>query len=225
MIAFGCPITSQEDYDRWAGPSIQRYAEPDSLVIEQREHGSIQKGLNAILDKASAHRGLEAVILLHQDLELSDGGILATARRALTDPTVGIVGAAGARGVRGIDWWEATGYGRLRNPLLGAIGWTWNASSGAHDVDTVDGCLMIIAPWAARTVRLPAPAEDVFHGYDLDLCLRVRARGGRVMVDDIDCAHHIRRTFRDREQWVSAGVRARRSWDRDLWPPEWKAEW
>ena len=225
MIAFGCPITSDEAYGRWAGPSIQRCVEPDSLVIEQRGHGSIQNGLNAILEKAATRQNLEALVLIHQDVEIDDPDILATARRAISDPTVGIVGAAGASDVRGIDWWEATGYGRLRNPALGSLGWDWNASRGAHDVDTVDGCLMIVAPWVARTVRLPVPADGAFHGYDLDLCLRVRALGGRVRVDDIDCAHYISRTFRDRDDWVRAAVRMRRSWDRDLWPPEWKAEW
>ena len=225
MIAFGCPITIPEQYHRWAGPSIARCAEQDSLVIEQRGHGSIQRGLNAILDKAAGRQDLEAVVLLHQDVELNDAGILASVRRTFSDRTVGVVGAAGARGVRGIDWWEASGYGQLRNPLLGAVGWTWNASHGPHDVDTVDGCLMVVAPWVVRTVRLPVGAGDAFHGYDLDLCLRVRARGGRVMVDDIDCAHHITRTFQDRDDWVSAAVRARRSWDSELWPPEWKADW
>lgn len=225
MIAFGCPITIPEQYDRWAGPSIARCAEQDSLVIEERGHGSIQNGLNAILDQAAAHQGLEAVVLLHQDLELGDAGVLATVRRAFSDPTVGVLGAAGARGVRGIEWWEARGYGQLRNPELGDSGYTFDASHGPHQVDTVDGCVMLVAPWVARTVRLPAAADDTFHGYDLDLCLRVRALGGRVMVDDIDCAHHITRTFQSRDDWVASGVKARRSWDRELWPPEWRADW
>ena len=225
MIAFGCPVTSSAEYERWARPGIERCAEADSVVIEQRGHGSIQNGLNEILDKVAGHEQLEGVILLHQDLELGDAGILDAARRAFTDPAVGILGAAGGRQVRGIGWWEARGYGQLRNPRLGCTGWYWNASRGAHDVDTVDGCVMAVAPWVARTVRLPVPADGAFHGYDLDLCLRVRARGGRVMVDDIDCAHYISRTFRDRERWVSDGVRARRSWDRELWPGEWSVGW
>jgi len=226
MIAFGCPITKPEEYERWAGPSIQRCAEPDSLVIEQRGHGSIQNGLNAILDKVAARQDLEALILLHQDVELNDSNVVAAARRAFSDPTVGILGAAGSTLVRGVDWWEAKGYGQLRNPRLGgSFGWDWNATHGAHDVDTVDGCLMVLAPWVVRTVRLPVPADGAFHGYDLDLCLRVRARGGRVMVDDLDPAHYISATFRDRDAWVSAAMRTRRSWDRELWPREWKAEW
>ena len=225
MIAFGCPITIPEEYQRWAEPSIGRCAEQDSLVIEQRGHSSIQRGLNAILDEVATRQDLEAVVLLHQDMELNDPGVLATARRAFSDPAVGVLGAAGARGVRGIDWWEAIGYGGLRNPVLGVAGWRWDASHGAHDVDTVDGSLMIVAPWVARTVRIPVCSSDTFHGYDLDLCLRVRARGGRVVVDDIDCAHHISRTFQDRGEWVSAAVRARRSWDTELWPPEWEADW
>ena len=224
MIAFGCPITSPEEYQRWAGPSIERCAEEDSLVIEQRGHGSIRKGLNAILDDAATVPDLEALVLLHQDVEVSDPEVIATARRAFSDPTVGILGAAGAREVRGIAWWEARGYGRLPNPRLGRAGWTWNASQGAHDVDTVDGCLMVLAPWVARSVRLPVGAGDAFHGYDLDLCLRVRARGGRVMVDDMDCVHHISRTFDGRDDWVCAALRARWSWDTELWPPEWSAD-
>lgn len=221
MIAFGCPITEQDDYERWAGPGISRCAERDSVVIEQYGHDSLQSGLNAILDNAARRRNLEALVLVHQDLELNDPGILALARRAFADPSIGIVGAAGARGVRGIDWWEGEGFGRLSNPLLGAVGWSWNESHGSHDVDAVDGCVMVLAPWVARSVRLPAPADATFHGYDLDLCLRVRARGGRVTVDDLGCVHHIARTFRDRDEWVGAAVRARRAWDRELWPREW----
>ena len=225
MIAFGCPITAPDEYERWAGPSIERCAEEDSVVIEQHGRRSIQEAFNAILDEAAECPRLEALILLHQDVELADAGILGVARRAFADPAVAIVGAAGARGVRGIDWWEATGHGRLDNPLLGAVGWRWDASSGPHDVDTVDGCLMALAPWVVRTVRLPVDGDRTFHGYDLDLCLRARARGGRVLVDDIDCRHYITRTFRDREGWVGAAIRARRSWDLELWPPEWRAEW
>ena len=44
------------------------------------------------------------------------------------------------------------------------------------EVDTLDGQLLVLSPWAVRNVRFD---ESLLlgHGYDLDFCLQVRAAG------------------------------------------------
>ena len=225
MIAFGCPITLPDEYERWAGPSIRRCAEHDSLVLEQRGHGSIQDGLNAILDIATAHDDLEAVVLLHQDVELNDPGILATIRRAFADPTVGILGTAGAWGVRGMMW--ATGKhaaGRIAWPGLQPFPTVIELSQGAQAVDAVDGVVIVVSPAVARSVRFNPNLGRQFHGYDVDYCLQARARGWKVVVDDLRVSHHVTGGYRDRDLWLDGTIAFQRRWDRELWPPEWEPD-
>jgi hypothetical protein len=80
---------------------------------------------------------------------------------------------------------------------------------------------MILAPWVVRSMRFSESLADVFHGYDVDLSARVRARGGRVICEDIVCRH--RMTAKDDyEAQRDAGVALARMWDPALRPPAWE---
>ena len=225
MIAFGCPITLPDEYERWAGPSIRRCAEPDSVVLEQTGHGSIQDGLNAILDTAAGYADLEAVVLLHQDVELNDPGILGTIRRVFSDPAIGILGTAGARGVLGMNW--AAGdhaAGRVDWPGLQPFASVIELSEGAQEVDALDGVVIVASPAVARSVRFNPNLGSQFHGYDIDYCLQVRARGWKVVVDDLHVSHHVTAGYRDRDRWIRGTIAFQSRWDRDLWPREWEPD-
>ena len=80
MIAFGCAITRPEVYARCAEPGIRRAAEPDSVVLARRSAGTLFENYNALLDEAAALPGLEALVLVHQDTEIVDAGLLRAAR-------------------------------------------------------------------------------------------------------------------------------------------------
>ncbi len=69
-------------------------------MLAHHTAGSVFRNYNMLLDKAAAHEDLEALVLLHQDVELVDSDFAATVREALSDPEVAIVGCVGAVGVR-----------------------------------------------------------------------------------------------------------------------------
>lgn len=215
MIAFGCAVVSQPKYSSYALPGIRRGGEPDSPVLVRRG-ASIQEGYNSILEELAGLSGLEAAVLLHEDVEILDEHFAAKIRRALEDPLVAVVGAIGASEASGLAWWE----GRLVGRVLAAglqdrdsdDGW-----SPRGRVDTVDGLLMVLSPWAVRTLRFDEDFAALFHGYDADLCLQARARRRRVVVEDLEIAHHYRRDFFNRDAWVQAEIALQRKWFR-RWP-------
>ena len=108
MIAFGCPITAPEVYERRAGRGIAAAAEPGSARFPFRATSSIFASNNLILDRAAACDDLEALVLVHQDTELTDDEFCAKVRAVLADPDVAVAGCIGALGVRSIAWWEGS---------------------------------------------------------------------------------------------------------------------
>jgi 2-polyprenyl-3-methyl-5-hydroxy-6-metoxy-1,4-benzoquinol methylase len=83
---------------------------------------------------------------------------------------------------------------------------------GTHDVDTVDGLMMVLSPWAVRNLRFDDARFTGFHGYDADFCFQARRAGRRVVVDDIDVIHHTKGGYGDEQAF-------RRSDD------AWRAKW
>jgi hypothetical protein len=228
MIAFGCYITEPEPYLRFAKPGIQRAAEADSEVFAFAAAGQIGRSYNLLLDAAAAHDDLEALVLLHPHAEIADDDFCATLRTSLADPDVAVVGCAGATGVRGIAWWE----GAVRSaPLvhrypehgggdLPAFAWTAPAPAPG-EVETVDGFLLALSPWAVRNVRFDEGLA-LGTGFDLDYCRQVRAAGRKVLVADLRMVFHRSIELVDeRELWIEAHVALARKWEPA--EDEWKA--
>lgn len=220
MIAFGVPILDEELYRRWAGPSIAALVEPDSIVIRKRGYDSIQEPYNEILAEAAEREDLEAVVLLHEDTWIDEPKLPQLIRWHFRDPTVGVIGAIGARGVSSMAWWHDT-------ELLGAVTTARHSSvptvysTGPQIADVVDGYLLIVSPRVARTVRFDQQGNEDFHGYDIDFCSRVRARGFSVIVDDFATEH-----FSTAGDPASAGFgRAYARWEQTWNPARWPAEW
>ena len=215
MIAFGCAVASEEEYSSYALPSIRRVREPDSPILVRRG-ASIQGAYNSILEELAELPELEAAVLLHQDVEILDQHLAPKIRGALQDRLVAVVGAIGAFGTSGLAWWEGRIVGGVRavgiRPGDPDDGW-----SPRGRVDAVDGLLMVLSPWAVRTLRFDEDFGSLFHGYDTDFCLQARARGRRVMVEDIEVAHHYRNDFFNPQTWVQAEIALQRKWFR-RWP-------
>ncbi len=75
---------------------------------------------------------------------------------------------------------------------LPAFSWAWDdAPPYAHtgEVDTLDGFVLVLSPWAVRNVRFDESLGR-FHGYDLDFCLQVREAGRKVVTADFRAIHH-----------------------------------
>jgi hypothetical protein len=217
MIAFGSAVTRDDLYRRHALPSIQRVAEADSAVLARHDRESIQVAYNEILDEAAALDDLEALVLMHQDLELTDSSLCSRTRRLLADSRVGAIGLFGARDPGLAAWWEGSSlYGQSTTPFSSA-----RHSIGSHEVEVVDGALLILAPWVVESVRFDEALAESFHGYDVDVCLQIRARGGRVVCTDLPYVHHMSRPWRDPRELGHAALAIGRKWHSELRPREW----
>jgi hypothetical protein len=224
VIAFGAAITKPDVYASCAEPGIQRSLEADSIVLSKPSIGSLQASYNALIDEAAAVDGLEALVLVHQDAEIIGSDFCARIRRVLADPEVGLAGCVGAVGVRSIAWWEGSvtqasfihRYGEHGGGDLPAFTWDWSTAppyARLGEVDTVDGFLLVLTPWALRHVRFDEGLGQL-HGYDLDLCLQVRAAGKKVMTADVRAIHnHSLTLVNDPEGWIRAHMMVAEKWD------------
>jgi hypothetical protein len=230
MFVFGCAITEPEHYRRYGEPGIRRAAEADSVVFAEAAPRSLARVHNLILDQAAALSELEGVVLVRERAELLDPSFCERARELLADPEVAIVGCAGASGVRSIAWWESE---RARTssvyrseelggdyPGLIADGWEAPASNGriaaagfGGPVDCVDGVLMVLSPWAVRTLRFDESLGP-HYGYDYDLCLQARAGGRTVLLAELALAHaYPLGVVDDPEVWIEAYTKAAEKWE------------
>jgi len=234
MIAFGAAITQPEVYRSCAEVGIRLAAEPDSVVYDLPSVGSIFESYNAVLDEAAEREDLEALVLVHQDAQIVDEDFCLTVRQALSDPHVGIVGCVGAIGVRTIAWWEGSvslasfihRYDEHGGGDLPAFSWAWEEAppyARTGEVDTLDGFLLVLSPWAVRNLRFDEWL-GALHGYDFDFCLQVRAAGRKVMTADFRAIHsHSLQPFRDPEPWIVAHMKVAEKWDGRIPGVGWNA--
>jgi Glycosyltransferase like family len=234
VIAFGCSMTSPDAYARWAKPGIELAAEPGSRVFAIQNAGSIFRSYNLILERAAAIENLEALVLVHQDAEIVDPDFCRKLRCALGDPRVGVIGCVGARGVANIAWWEGSvawasafyRYGELGGGELSAS--TWNGgepSASGREVDALHGFMLALPAWTVRNIRFDESLGGL-HGYDLDLCLQVRAAGRKVIVEDLTVAHHHSLDFvAEPTTWCAAHKRLAEKWEGLMSSGEVETSW
>jgi hypothetical protein len=223
LIAFGASISGDEAYRRYAEPGIRLAAEPDSEIFAFSSVEPVGRTYNLILEAASKRGDLEALVLVHPHTEIADPQLCAKVRQALADADVAVVGAAGATGVRGIGWWDGTvfsgpvvqRYDECGGGELPAFAWAERHAPPA-EVETVDGQLLALSPWAVRNVRFDE-ALLLGHGFDLDYCLQVRRAGRKVVVADVRAVHHRSlELVRDLDVWVQAHLDVAEKWDETL---------
>jgi hypothetical protein len=185
MFAFAVCVGSEEKYRLYAEPGLHRVSEPDSAVAEVTTDSSIFEAYNEVLDAFAPYDDLEALVLLHEDLEIVDTDFCGKVRRRLADPAVAVIGVIGGVGVPGLAWWKGEGRGRCVE-TRGLV----DFGGGSHDVEAVDGLVMVLSPWAVRNLRFDSRRFTGFHGYDADICFQARAAGKRVIVDELAVVHH-----------------------------------
>jgi hypothetical protein len=154
-------------------------------------HSSICRAYNQILDY---YRGwdLDALVLLHDDLEITDPAFEDKLRAAMASD-VAVVGVCGGPSDASLAWWNTPGCVGHQATDSGLI----DFGPRAGDVAMVEGSLMALSPWAVAGLRFD---EDYtgFHGYP-DICVAARAAGRRVTVADIDTHHHTTVGFKSAE--------------------------
>jgi hypothetical protein len=81
------------------------------------------------------------------------------------------------------------------------------------EVDTLDGFLLVMSPWAVRNARFDESLGS-FHGYDFDICMQVREAGRKVVTADLKVVHHHSLELcSDPELWITAHMRLAEKWD------------
>jgi hypothetical protein len=209
LIHYGVCIGSESKYRRCAVPGLELVGALER-TIESRDNSSIFPAYNGVLDAVRDLEDLEALVLLHEDLELRDANFEEKVRTALSDADVAIVGAVGGRGPRGVRWSKA----RERFGLMPDAFWGVNDyGGGTHDVDIVDGCLLILSPWAVRNLRFDDARYHGFHAYDADICMQARSKGRRVRVTEFDAYHHTKGGFGDVANHAESDATFRAKWD------------
>ncbi len=209
MFAFASVVASEEKFARCAAPGLQRVSEPDAVVAQYTDATSMTSAYNEILDAFAARDDLEALVLLHEDTEILDSEFCAKVRRRLAaDPEIAVIGVVGARGVRSLSWWEGEGAGRVAE-TRGLV----DFGGGTDEVDTVDGLLLVLSPWAVRNLRFDDERFRGFHAYDADFCFSARAAGRKVVVDEIAVFHHTKGGYGDEQEF-------RRS--DEVWRAKWR---
>ena len=183
-MVFGCCVGDWGKFQANVAP----YAIGPVIAMSGRD--SIAAAYNAILDAAFVEWGDgTTVVLQHDDLQITDPRFAQKVAAASTE-RVAVIGVAGARGVTGLAWWNADTVGHQQTDA-GLIDFP---GGRAGDVDALEGSLLVFTPWAVRHLRFDHVPG--FHGYDVSVCAKARAKGRRVVVADIDTHHHTMMGFK-----------------------------
>jgi hypothetical protein len=150
----------------------------------------------------------DAVILQHDDLEITDPDAEEKFMRVIAGSNVGLVGVAGGRGEGSLAWWnwETVGHQQVDSGML-------DFGERTGDVDAIEGSIMLLTRWTMENFRFDIRYPG-FHGYD-EICRDVRVRGKRVVVADIDTHHHVQLGFKSQEserQWQECEKLYRMKW-------------
>lgn len=176
-VGYGCCVGSWEKLTRNVAPRTT-----NRPVVALHGQTQLTVAYNTILD-AYRGQGLDAVILLHDDLEITDPYAEETFLKALADPDVALVGVCGGKGDQTLAWWTSptVGHQMTDSGLL-------DFGERTGDVAFIEGSIMVFSAWAVEHLRFD-PRYPGFLGYD-DVCLTARAAGKRVTVVDVDTHHH-----------------------------------
>lgn len=162
---------------------------PAATVIATTRNLGFAGGANVGL-RAALEAGADAVLLVNDDAALAPDALEAL-ERALDAPGVGIVAPALVRPderVESLGLSFAPWSGRLRELGRGAV-WAPTAAGAPREVDAASACVLLVARAVLEAVGL-FDEGYFFYFEDLDLCLRVRQAGWRVVVEPRAVAHH-----------------------------------
>ena len=220
-----CAITSESGSRENSIPGFAYLSQISWSVIAQASNGSIFRNYNLLLDRVAELDDVEALVLLHQDSEIVDDRFCATLRKALEDPEVALVGCAGAVGVRSIAWWEGSPtwgsfthhYEEFGGGEIPAMSWDMTKMpdfARTGEVDTIDGFVIGLSPWAIQELRFDESLGSMLHGYDFDFCLQARAAGRKVITENLRVIHHHSlQLLGNAEEWIRAHIAVAEKWE------------
>jgi hypothetical protein len=203
VIAYGCCVGSWDRFQRYVVPHVR------GRLIATSGHEHIAVAYNTILDAFDGRTLPDALVLLHDDLELIDPDAEMKFVSALSDADVALVGVAGTRTCTSLAWWDrdTIGHQHIDSQLL-----DFGARTG--DVTALEGSIIVLSPWAIQHLRFDETYLG-FHGYDCDIAMQARRAGRRVVVADVDTHHHVQLGFKTPESaagWCRADQLFREKW-------------
>lgn len=202
-IAYGVCVGSWDKLQANVVPHVG--AQP---LLGLSGQSSIATAYNTILD-AYQDEDFDALILQHDDLEITDPDADAKFFKVFSDPNVALVGIAGGSARTGLAWWNAEPVGHQQTDTMMI---DFGIRSG--DVDLLEGSLLVFSPWAAKNLRFDS--RPGFHSYD-EIAMRVhRTYGKRVVVADVDTHHHTAIGFDNEDSqagWIAGDIWFREKWD------------
>lgn len=206
MIVYGACVANEAKYSN-SVESIRTHCDPAPTLLRASTRTSIAEAYNQLLREVRELPDAEALVLMHEDVEILDHQFETKIRRILADrPAVGLIGAIGGRDVTSLRWW--------RGVVVGRVFETRGIMSGicrTGDVDAVDGFLMILSPAAFGELDFDE-AISGFHGYDGDYCAQVRHADLAVTVAALDVAHHSKGGYGDLRAFRAANERWSEKW-------------
>jgi hypothetical protein len=186
MIAFGIWVESWERYRSLVRPALAAHGEADALLLESQTDGCVFEAHDEILTAAAQIESLEALVLLHDHVEIRDPQLVPKIRDALHDRPVALLGAVGARNVTSLRWWEGEVVGAAHYPG-GTVGDPATAPAEAH---VVDDALLVLTPHVVRSLRCDRRVWAGRYGSAAELSALTRVSGGHVGVLDLDVVCH-----------------------------------
>lgn len=176
-IAYGVCCGSFEKLQRNVIPRIG-----DHPLIVMYNQTSIAVAYNAILSAYQNH-DLDMLILLHDDLEITDPSGEAKFSAAISQPNVALAGVIGGTDLESLYWWNGETIGHQKTD-------TADLDFGRREGDAlfIEGSIMVFSPWAIENIRFDERYPR-FLGYD-DICMTVREKGKRTVIADVDTHHH-----------------------------------
>jgi hypothetical protein len=138
---------------------------------------------------------VDALILQHDDLEITDPNAEERFIDALHDPEVALVGVAGGSARGGLAWWDHSPVGHQQ-----IEGWLIDFGDREGPVELIEGSIMVFAPWVIG--RMWFNETPGFHGYD-EIAYRMhRLFEAKIVVIDVATYHHTHVGFKSVEDGV-----------------------
>lgn len=205
MLIVGC--CSDRDTGSFAARTRPRLSADDELHVLPPAPG-ICGAYNRLIDMARERPDCEALVLIHDDVEIIDDNFRGKVLREAGRPGRGVTGVVGAVSPPGLAWWEARRKAGVVFETRGAIVFDPRPT----DVDCVDGMFMVLSPAAFRTLRFDERSFPAFHGYDVDFCLQARVSGLAVRTARIDLVHRTKGGYGDTGAFAAADRALRAKW-------------
>lgn len=161
------------DYVREAHPSVE--------VLRFERNFGYSMAYNLCVPLAFAD-GCEWVVLANNDLRLAPACLAELVDAAVTDPRIGVIGPA-------FKAWDGDAPSQFMRDRYPALVSRMAVGSGAHDVDWVEGSMLMMsrACWDSTG---PLDPDFFFYWEDVDYCRRARVRGWRVCLAPGAIARH-----------------------------------